>query len=88
MNQRSYDPFLFELQAAEKAAAEGSQYLYCRGIKPVRIDHVALDVTLAQVVHMTVPFEVDYNDDDKNKPTIITATSVRSNQLSAGVTSE
>jgi hypothetical protein len=36
----SYDPFIFDLNNAEKAAAEGSQYLYCRGIRPVRIDQV------------------------------------------------
>lgn len=37
LKERSYDPFLFALNDLELTVATGKQYVYCRGIHPVRI---------------------------------------------------
>ena len=37
LKERSYDPFLFSMDELELTVAAGKQYVYCRGIHPVRI---------------------------------------------------
>ena len=37
LKERSYDPYLFSMDDLELTVATGKQYVYCRGIHPVRI---------------------------------------------------
>lgn len=53
---QSYDPYLFTLSECKRVAALGNQYVYCRGITPVRIDILASDVTLSGLDHLKIDY--------------------------------
>ena len=49
LRQHSWEPHFFDLADCEAAAARGQRYLYCRNVHPVRLDRLAVEVTLTEI---------------------------------------
>ena len=53
----SYDPFMYRLEEAFKAVAEGRSCLICQGVRRVRLDLLAPDLLFADVATHSIAFE-------------------------------
>jgi hypothetical protein len=53
---RSVDPYSFSLKDCEAALKEGLSVVYCRGVKPVRIDKLAPDLAMADIADRKVEY--------------------------------
>ncbi|KAL6058667.1 Myotubularin-like phosphatase domain [Balamuthia mandrillaris] len=52
-----YEQHLFPLEHCENAVAQGNPFVYCRNVRPVRVDQLAADIALVDARHLKVPFK-------------------------------
>lgn len=52
----STEPYIFSLEECETALKEGLSVVYCRGVKPVRIDKLAPDLAMADIADRKVDY--------------------------------
>jgi Leucine-rich repeat (LRR) protein/GTPase SAR1 family protein len=53
----SYDPFQFSLDECSEAVRTGHGVVMCRGIRPVRVDYIAPDISFQDFPGRKIPYE-------------------------------